>query len=148
MEKTDFKKALISYVLTSFIIFFLTAVTSMLGVYGSGVGGQSFRMSVELMIMIQLVVVLGSNLLLHLIFYFGGFHASPIAKGVGIGAVLGVAYFLVTMFALNTYNVNTDSMQILFSAMSGRIIEYGSGGILTAIISVSDIGRWGLLRAF
>jgi len=146
MEKIALKKVVTSYALTSFIIFLLSAFTSMMGVYGKGLGSTSI--SVELMAVIQLSIILIANLLLHGVFYFGGFNSAPITKGMGIGVVLGIAYFMVSVFALNMYNINTDSLQLLVSAMSGRIIEYGAGGIFTAVISVSDIGRWGLLRAF
>jgi hypothetical protein len=46
------------------------------------------------------------------------------------------------------YDINSDPIQLLMSALSGRVIEYSSGGVLTAIISVTDIHKWGLLRAF
>ncbi len=144
MERIALKKVVVSYTLTSLMIFILSAFTSMMGVYGKASG--SLSMSVELMAVIQLIVVLVSNFLLHMFFYYGGFRSSPITRGVGIGAMLGVVYFLISVFVLNMYNVN--SVQMLLGAMSGRVIEYGLGGIATAVISVSDIGRWGLLRAF
>ncbi|MBL4587261.1 MAG: hypothetical protein JKX84_09435 [Flavobacteriales bacterium] len=145
MKKTEPKQVIASYGITSLIIFVLSAFTSLLGVYGDGVVNS---ISTELMVLIQLIIVLLANFLLHAVFYFGGFTASPITKGLGIGTVLGLTYFAVSVFVLNIYNINTDSLQVLLQAMSGRVVEYSAGGVLTAVISVSDIGRWGLMRAF
>lgn len=146
MERIKPKTMVVSYLLTSLVIFALSAFTSMIGVYGDGMVSHST--SAELMAVIQLTVVLVGNFLLHLVFYYGNFNCSPITKGVGVGTLLGVVYFLFSVFVLNVYNINTDSVLMLLSGMSGRIVEYGIGGVATAVISVSDIGRWGLLRAF
>lgn len=69
-------------------------------------------------------------------------------KGISVGACLGVIYFMVGVFGLNIYDPNAAPFEQLFGAMGGRLIEYGTGGIATAVISVSDIRKWGLLRAF
>lgn len=146
MEKTSLKKITLSYLITSVLIFIISAATSMLGLFGKGVG--AFGMSVELMMLIQLTVVLLANLLLHGLFYFGGFHSSPIKKGISIGAVIGVSYFLITVFLVGSYNIETESMAVLLRAAGGRVVEYCTGGVMTALISVSEIHRWGLLKAF
>ena len=148
MDTISQKKVLISYVITSVIIFFLSAAISISGIFGNHMGDASANMSIELVAVIQLLIVLTANFILHLFFYYGGFATAPILKGVGIGAVLGVVYFLVSVFALNAYDINAESLQLLVSAMGGRVIEYATGGIATAVISVSDIHRWGVLRAF
>jgi len=148
MERITLKKIAVSYVITSFMIFVISAITSMLGIYGKDIGYGSVSMSVELMAVIQLTIVLVSNFLLHLVFYFGGFNSSPITRGIGIGAVLGLTYFMVTVFVLNEYNITTDPLRLLLGAMGGRMAEYSAGGIATAVISVTDVHRWGLLKAF
>lgn len=148
MNTISQKKVIISYLITSFAIFLTSATLSMFGLLeGTSVtiGGT---MSAELMMVIQFAVVLFANGILHSLFYYGGLKSSPLAKGIGIGVVLGVSYFLVSVFALNLYDVTADPISLLMKGMSGRVIEYSSGGLVTALISVSDIHRWGLLRAF
>jgi hypothetical protein len=98
------------------------------------------------MIAIQFLIVLAANSILHFIFYYGGLDSSSIAKGIGIGTTLGLIYFLIRVFALNLYDLNAPLHQLV-EAMSGRIIEYSYGGIVTAFVSVSNIHRWGILKA-
>ncbi len=148
MDNISSKKVLVSYLLTSFIIFLVSATMSMIGLFGHDGTTVTGSMSTELMIILQLSIVLAVNAVLHGIFYYGGLNSSPIAKGIGIGVMLATIYFLVSMFALNIYDINSDSASTLVSAMGGRLIEYCSGGLVTAIISVTDIHKWGLLRAF
>jgi len=148
METISAKKVVISYVLTSVVIFAVSVMTSMLGLLGQGYSQITGNLAGELMVLLQLGVVLVANGILHSLFYYGGMQSSPITKGLSIGIVLGVGYFLVSIFALNLYDINSDPISLLIGAMSSRIVEYCSGGIVTAIISVSDIHRWGLLRAF
>lgn len=148
METISQKKVIISYLITSLLIFVISATTSMLGMLGDTTLPIAGSMSNELMAILQLTVVLLANLVLHGIFYYGGLKSSPMTKGLTIGVVLGLSYFMVSVFALNVYDINSDPIQLLISALSGRVIEYSSGGVLTAIISVTDIHKWGLLRAF
>lgn len=148
METVPTKKVLVSYLITSLIIFVVSATISLAGAFGEPYGSLGHRLSMEVLILIHLTVILLSNLVLHGFFYYGGFSTSPIMKGIGIGAVLGVTYFVVGVFALNIYDINGSSVQHLMGAISGRLIEYGTGGIATAVISVSDIHKWGLLKAF
>ena len=148
MEHISQKKIVISYLVTSFMIFLVSAVTSTLGLFGDDVVSVSGSMSTELTLLIHFIVVLLANAILHGLFYYGGLKSSPITKGVGLGMVLGGLYFMVCTFVFNAYDINTDPISYLASAMSGRMVEYSSGGLITAIISVSDIHKWGLLRAF
>ena len=148
MDTISQKKVIISYFITTLVIFGVSATTSVLGLQGQGTGSISGTMSNELMMLIQFIVILVANGILHSLFYYGGLNSSPITKGLGIGVVLGLSYFLVSIFALNLYDINADPISLLMSAMSSRVVEYSSGGFVTAVISVSDIHRWGLLRAF
>lgn len=148
MENISFKKIVISYIITSAVIFFTSAVANAAGIFGSELGTSLDSMSIEVLTLIQLMLILFANSVLHLIFYYGGFSASPIARGVGIGAFLGLGYFLFSAFAFNIYDIHAESLVNLSAAMGGRMIEYGAGGITTAVISVTDVHRWGILRAF
>jgi hypothetical protein len=148
MDNVSSKKVFISYLLTSIAIFAISATTNMLGLVGGTGNYISGTMSNELMVLIQLVVILIANGVMHSVFYYGGLKSSPLTKGLTLGFVLGMSYFLVSVFALNSYDINSDPLSLLMSALSSRLVEYSSGGALTAIISVSDIHRWGLLRAF
>jgi hypothetical protein len=148
METISQKKVIISYIITSMLIILISATTSMLGMLGDTSLPIAGTMSNELMALLQLCVVLLANLVLHGIFYYGGLNSAPLTKGLSIGVVLGLSYFMISVFALNVYDINSDPIQLLMSALSGRVIEYSSGGVLTAIISVTDIHKWGLLRAF
>lgn len=148
MENISFKKIVISYFITSVLIFFVSAAANAAGVFGNGMSTTMDSMSTELFTILQLTLVLLANSVLHLIFYYGGFSASPILRGLGIGAFLGLSYFIFSAFALNIYDIHGESLIDLTAAMSGRMIEYAAGGIATAMISVSDIHRWGILRAF
>jgi len=148
MEHINQKKVVISYLLTSILIFSISAFTNMIGMVGQQTLPISGSMSNELMMLVQLAIILVANGFLHYVFYFGNLNSSPIAKGVGMGVAFGVIYFVVSVFGLNIYDLNGDSISSLATAMSGKVIEYSSGGLVTAIISVSDIHKWGLLRAF
>jgi magnesium-transporting ATPase (P-type) len=148
MENVTFKKILISYCITSVLIFFISAAANVAGVFGNNMGTSMDSMSIELFAIMQLVLVLLANSVLHIIFYYGGFSASPILRGVGIGAFLGLTYFIFSAFALNIYDIHGESLMDLSAALGGRVFEYAAGGIATAAISVSDIHRWGILRAF
>ena len=148
MDTISIKKVLISYVITSLVIFFVSAAVSISGILGNSISSVWGHLSIELIAIIQFTIVSVSNLVLHMVFYYGGFASSPLVRGLGIGAFMGLAYFLIGVLALDLYDVNTDTLQQLIGAMSGRIIEYSAGGIAMAVISVSDIHRWGLLRAF
>lgn len=147
MDSISPKKIVISYIITSVVIFFVSAAISVTGFFEANMGSAVSQLSVELMILFQLAVVLTSNLILHGVFYFGGFSASPFAKGACIGSLLGIMYFLIGVFAFDFYDLNNEMLSLL-SAVSGRVVEYSAGGITAAIISVSDVHRWGLLRAF
>ncbi len=147
MDPISLKKIFISYFLTSFVIFFISAAFSVGGVFDNNLSITMSHFSVELIVLMQLSVVMVSNLVLHAIFYYGGFTSSPITRGIAIGAMLGSIYFIVGAFAFDLYDVNTGLSQ-LAGAYGGRLIEYGTGGIATAVISVTDIHKWGLLRAF
>ena len=147
MEPISRKKMIISYVLTSVVLFFISALVSVSGIFDPNMGNAVSRISLELMVLIQLVVVLVSNLFLHGVFYYGGLDSSPIARGIGIGSLMGVMYFLVGVFIFDFYDLN-NGLQELAGAISGRVIEYTTGGVATAVISVTDIHRWGILKAF
>lgn len=148
METISVKKVIVSYLLTSVILFFTSALMSISGVFGGQIGGSIHHISVELMIAYQMAVVLVSNAILHWFFYYAGFRYSPFTKGLTIGMVLGAAYFSVCVFGLNIYDITGDPIGQLIGAVSGRMIEYTTGGIATALISVSDVHKWGLLKAF
>ena len=148
MDNVSSKKVLISYLLSSIVIFAVSATTSMLGLVGGTESSISGTMSNELIVLMQLLIILLSYGVTHSVFYYGGLKSSPLTKGLTLGFVLGMSYFLVSVFALNSYDINSDPLSLLMSALSSRVVEYSSGGALTAIISVSDIHRWGLLRAF
>lgn len=148
MDTISQKKVIISYFITSMVIFSISATTSMLGLLGNGPSFISGTLSSEFMVIIQFAIILIANGILHSLFYYGGLKSSPLVKGIGIGVFLGMSYFLFSIFVLDSYDINSDPFSMLLSAMSGRVIEYSSGGFVTALISVSDIHRWGLLRAF
>lgn len=135
MNSISPKKVLVSYVITSMVILFISAAISMSGMFSTNIGDASSRLSIELLIILQLLLILTSNFILHAAFYYGGFKSSPISRGIGIGAILGVVYFLVGVFALDLYDINTEMLQ-LAGAMGGRVIEYSTGGIATAVISL------------
>jgi uncharacterized protein YigE (DUF2233 family) len=146
MRPISQKKIVISFLVSTSVIFTVSAIGNALGIFGYDTNSITRQMSVEFMMVIQLLIVLIANSILHFMFYYGGINSSPITKGIGIGTVLGIVYFLVSVFALNLYDFNAP-LQHLVEAMSGRIIEYGSGGIATAFVSVSNIHKWGLLKA-
>jgi hypothetical protein len=148
METISLKKVVVSYVVTSFILFFASALTSASGLFGNHFGSANGVLSMELMVLIQLVVVLLANAVMHWFFYYAGFHSSPIVKGITSGAVVALAYFMTGVFALNVFDINSDPSNMLAGAMSGRLFEYCTGGFATAVISVTDLHKWGLLRAF
>jgi hypothetical protein len=148
METISFKKVLISYLISSIAIFSMSATFSMMGLLGSTTASVAGTMSNELMVLFHLGVVLFANGILHSLFYYGGLKSSPLIKGIGIGILLGVTYFFLGAFALDAYSITSDPFSLLMGAMGGRVIEYSSGGVVTALVSVSDIHRWGLLRAF
>lgn len=148
METVTFKKIVVSYVVTSFILFFASALTSASGMFGNHFGSAAGFLSLELMVVIQLAVVLFANALMHWFFYYGGFNSAPIVKGTTLGVVMALAYFMTGVFALNVFDITSDPLNTLAGAMSGRLFEYCTGGIATAVISVSDVHKWGLLRAF
>lgn len=147
METISSKKVIISYVITSVVIFCISAVTSTLGLLGNDAGSISSTISMELLVLMHLAIVLFANGILHGMFYYGGLESSPIVKGVGIGMCLGLIYFLVAVFGFNAYDINADPISLLMSVVSSKVVEYSSGGVLTAMISVSEIHKWGLLRA-
>ena len=146
MRPTSQKKIVISFLVSSAVIFTISAIGNALGVFGFHANSITGHMSVEIMMAIQLLIVLATNSILHFVFYFGGINSSPIAKGVGIGAAIGIVYFLISVFGLNLYDLHAPTTQLV-EAMGGRVIEYGSGGIATAFVSVSNIHKWGLLKA-
>lgn len=146
MEPISAKKIFISYLITSLVIFSVSAFLSLSDVIGKGDTQIAGVMSVELMLILQLANVLIANAILHWFFYFGDSHASPLAKGVATAAVLGVLNFLLSVFALDMYDICSDSMLVLVGAVGGNVVEYSSGGIVAAIISVTDIHKWGLFR--
>ncbi|MBI1286550.1 MAG: hypothetical protein GC178_03135 [Flavobacteriales bacterium] len=148
METTSAKKVIVSYLMTSVILFFISALMSVSGLFGNHIVTSVHQISVELMIVTQLSIVLVSNAVFHWFFYYAGFNSSPITKGLSIGMTLGVAYFLVCVFGLNLYDISGDPLHELAGVVGGRVIEYCTGGVAAAVISVSDVEKWGLLRAF
>ncbi len=148
METVTFKKVAVSYVVTSVILFFASALTSASGLFGHHFGSAEGFMSAELMFVVQFGVVLLANALMHWFFYYAGFHSSPIVKGTTLGVVMALVYFMTGVFALNVFDITSDPLNLLAGAISGRLFEYCTGGIATAVISVSDVHKWGLLRAF
>ena len=148
MNPISTKKVLVSYFISSSLILLVSAITNSAEAYGGQAVNASLGQSQLLGMLVYLMMALGANAILHMVFYYGGFKSSPIKRGVTAGAVLGLAYFAVTVFAFGAYNITTDPLGEMATAMAGRMFEYTTGGIVTAIVSVSDIHKWGLLRAF
>lgn len=146
MRPISQKKIILSFLVSTSVIFTVSAIGNALGIFGYDTNSITRQMSVEFMMVIQLLIVLIANSILHFMFYYGGINSSPITKGIGIGTVLGIVYFLVSVFGLNLYDLQAPLPQLV-EAMSGRVIEYSSGGIATAFVSVSNIHKWGLLKA-
>lgn len=146
MRSISPKKIVISYLISSAVIFLITAISNAFGLFGHQVVVSPSNLSNEAIMAVQLIIVLATNLVFHFIFYYGGLHSSPIAKGVGIGTAVGLVYFMVTVFGLNLYDLNTAPVQELVGALTGRVVEYSSGGIATAFVSVSNMHKWGLLK--
>lgn len=147
MESTPLKKVVVSFLLTTAAIFSLTALNSFFGLFGKGLQLVPGSLSYELYVLIQLCAAVFASACINMIFYYGGLRSSPIEKGVGSGIVIGLTYFAISMFVFNVYNVNTDSLLTIATGMSGNIFEYGTGGLLTAFVSLTEIHKWGLLRA-
>jgi hypothetical protein len=147
MHETPFKKVFVSFLLTVAIVFALSAITSMFGFFGKGLRLVPDTMSYELYVLSQLVASIFASACIHMVFYYGGLHSSPISKGVGTGLVIGIAYFALSMFVFNVYSVKTDSLATISAGLSGSIFLYGFGGLLVAVVSLTDIHKWGLLRA-
>lgn len=147
MEQTPFKKIVVSFLLTSGVIFSITAMNSMLGLFGKGLQLVPGSISFELYVFVQFCAAAFASACIHMVFYYGGLNSSPITKGVGSGLVVGLAYFALSMFVFNVYNINTDSLMTIAAGIGGSIFEYGSGGLLVAVVSLTEIHKWGLLRA-
>lgn len=141
------KKVIVSYIISSLVMFLFSASFNAASLLGSDVAAITTTLPAQLVMIIQLTIVLVANLFLHFMFYYGGLNSSPMAKGIGIGTALGLVYFIVTVFGLNLYDINTAPVQELVGALTGRVIEYCSGGIATAFVSVSNIHKWGVLKA-
>tara|TARA_R110000868_G_scaffold364581_1_gene627455 strand:+ start:525 stop:968 length:444 start_codon:yes stop_codon:yes gene_type:complete len=147
MNRISQKKLIISYLITSATIFIVSGIMQFSGTF-NGVTHEIFGSSVALAAASQLMIVLALNFLLHAVFYFGGFNSSPITKGVGIGSALGIFYFAIGLFVFQAHSIDSAPIGEVAVSLGGNVVEYSLGGILTAVISVSDIHKWGLLRAF
>lgn len=148
MNRTSQKKKLfVSYMITSTMIFLVSAIMQASGPFNGGVQAV-VGSSTAMMAAIQLTVVLVLNLFLHAMFYYGGFNSSPITKGVGIGAALGFFYCMFGLFVFQPHSIDSTPISEVITTLSGNVAEYTLGGILTAVISVSDVHKWGVMRAF
>lgn len=147
-ENPSFQKVFVSYAITTLFVFFCSAIADHLGLYGDRIIVGNGTLSHDLFLLIQFLVVCVANGILHGFFYFGNLESSPIIKGLGLGSMIAVSYFLICVLGLNMFDVTSDSMSSLISALGGRMFEYCSGGLITAAISVSDLHKWGLIRSF
>lgn len=144
MELISPKKVMISYTLSSLLILAIVGLISMPSLIGPSIAG-SFTI---LKLMLQLATVLIANAILHWFFYYGDSEASPMSKGVISAVILGVLNFAISVFALNIYDIYTDSIVELASGISSNVLGYGSGGFLAAVISVTDVDKWSLFKLF
>ncbi len=71
MDPVSHKKVLISYIISSLVIFFISAGISMSGLFETNMGEASSRLSIELIVLTQLSVVLLANFILHGVLYYG-----------------------------------------------------------------------------
>ena len=142
-DKISLKKVLVSYSITTLFVFVFSAIADQFGLYGNRVIIGNGAFSHNTFLVIQLLLVCIANGVLHGIFYFGNLESSPIMKGLGLGSMVAVSYFLVAVLGFNMFDVTGDSMSLLMGALGGRLFEYCSGGLMTAVISVSDLHKWG-----
>ncbi len=148
MRTPSKQKILLSYLTTSLLITTVSISIGAIGVFDPGFGNPSSWNSMEIVILLKLSVVLTANFFLHLFYYFGGFKAAPLTKGLGIGAGLGLAIFLISFFGLHTMEMDSTVTDSFFVSLAARLVEYTAGGIATAALSVSDLSRWSFTRAF
>lgn len=85
------------------------------------------------------------NLVVHSIFYFGGFSCSPIRKGVGISMCIGFVYLMVVLLCSNIITVHA-SWTVIGMNLLTTIMEMLILGLLVSVISISEIHRWGVFR--
>lgn len=138
---------MISFIITSFI---LTTISVFQNVFSNSTGSAvtigQFSSGFEQILDLSLMLLV--NLLIHSWFYFENSRTAPIYRGIKIGAVLGLVTFWVSVFVFDSYNVGGDSILVFLGGLGGTVAEYTTGGALTALISVTEIHKWGFLRAF
>lgn len=147
-EKQNFR-LLISYGITSLLILFASVVLGPLGIFHYKFSIiTSVTESVGLNQVVQIFILLTANFILHALFYHGGSNRSPFIKGVGIGFTVGFVLFTLGLFACTWLDINSSSVHLIGSTLIKRTLEFTTCGFATAVLSVFDLPRWGILRAF
>ena len=145
---TDLHRVVVSYLISSTIILLGYLLFQRYGVFEYDfISAVSNEASVELRKLAQLSFVLISNFILHVTFYYGRFTASPLVRGVSIGFLMGLSIFILSVFESGCMGLISSPLNEIVSIMATKAIEFTSCGVLTAILSVSEIPRWGLFKA-
>ena len=137
------KQVNVSWILSSLVMLSLTAGLNALEVIDIPFGVRS---SIGLPTLLYITGLFGANFLMHLTFYYGGFVNAPLKRGLALGMVFGVLFFLANVLFTTTYDLTNESMSVLVVGLAAKLAEYTIGGVAMSVLSVTRVHQWGFLR--
>jgi PAS domain S-box-containing protein len=142
-KEASMKQVNVSWILSSLVMLSLTAGLNALEVIDIPFGVRS---SIGLPTVLYITGLFGANFLMHLAFYYGGFVNAPLKRGLALGMVFGVLFFLANVLFTTTYDLTNESMSVLVVGLAAKLAEYTIGGVAMSVLSVTRVHQWGFLR--
>ena len=145
MQTVSTTKFTISWIISTFLVFAVSAV------FHSIIGSEPTLLisgtliSTKLAAIIAFLVIAMLNLIIHGIFYFGGFSCSPFKKGLTAGLTVGFIYFLAMTLSSSLLSVHAPWGELSINFLI-QMTEQIVGGITISVLIVSEFHRWGIFR--
>lgn len=145
MQSISTTKFTISWIVSTFLVFAISAgLHSVIGSEPTLLISGSL-ISTKLAAGLAFLVIAMLNLIVHAIFYFGGFTCAPIKKGLAASLSVGFIYFLVITLSSSFLSVHAP-WDVLSLNLLCQMTEQIVGGITISVLSVSEFHRWGIFR--
>ena len=144
MNSVSILKLTVSWILSTIALLTVAAVFHAL-IQADPTFEVASTISSKLTIPFTIVLFASVNLLVHSLFYFGGFSCAPIKKGMGLSLAIGLVYLLSILLFSSIITVHAP-WNVIGLNLVAIVTEMSVLGLVVSIIGVSEIHRWGIFR--
>lgn len=101
--------------------------------------------SASLTVPYSILLLTTLNLVIHSLFYFGGFTCAPIKKGIGLSMGIGLFYLMALVLGSSMITVHAPLSDIALNLFA-ILLEMALLGMMISVLSISEFHRWGIFR--